>query len=91
MPPGSAPRLTEARRAEVTALIEAGPLAAGYQSGVRTGPMIGDLSEQRVVVQCHRIWPCRGAVWRSAACAPDCSPRPGMALLFGIRLATIAE
>ena len=41
------------QRAELTALVEAGPLAAGYQSGVWTGPMIGDLIEQRFVVRYH--------------------------------------
>jgi transposase len=46
-------RLTEVQRAELTALVEAGPLAAGYQSGVWTGPMIGDLIEQRFVVRYH--------------------------------------
>lgn len=53
VPPGAAPRLTEVQRAELTALVEAGPLAAGYQSGVWTGPMIGDLIEQRFVVRYH--------------------------------------
>lgn len=51
--PGAAPRLTDAQRAELTATIEAGPLAAGYQSGVWTGPMIGDLIEQRFTVRYH--------------------------------------
>jgi transposase len=53
VPPGAAPRLTEMQRAELTALVEAAPLAAGYQSGVWTGPMIGDLIEQRFVVRYH--------------------------------------
>jgi transposase len=51
--PGAAPRLTDGQRAELTATIEAGPLAAGYQSGVWTGPMIGDLIEQRFAVRYH--------------------------------------
>jgi len=52
--PGPAPRLTETQRAELTDLVEAGPLAAGYPSGVWTGPMIGDLIEQRFGVHYHR-------------------------------------
>jgi len=46
-PPGPAPRLSEAQRTELTALIEQGPVAAGDTSGVWTGPMIGDLIAQR--------------------------------------------
>ena len=52
-PPGAAARLTEAQRTELTTVVEAGPLAAGYQSGVWTGPMIGDLIEQRFGVRYH--------------------------------------
>jgi hypothetical protein len=48
VPRCAAPRLTESQRTELTVVVEAGPLAAGYQSGVWTGPMIGDLIEQRV-------------------------------------------
>src|SRR6202050_417589 len=51
--PGAAPRLSENQRAELSALVEKGPLAAGYQSGVWTGPMIGDLIEQRFGVRYH--------------------------------------
>jgi hypothetical protein len=39
-PPGATPRLSEAQREELVKLVEDGPLAAGYQSGVWTGPMI---------------------------------------------------
>ena len=53
IPPGAEPRLTETQRAELTTVVEAGPLAAGYQSGVWTGPMIGDLIEQRFGVRYH--------------------------------------
>lgn len=53
VPPGPAPRLTDAQRAEVVELVEAGPLAAGYQSGVWTGPMIGDVIESRFGVRYH--------------------------------------
>jgi transposase len=51
--PGAAPRLSEKQRAQLTSLVEGGPLAAGYQSGVWTGPMIGDLIEQRFGVRYH--------------------------------------
>ena len=51
--PGAAPRLSEQQRAGLSALVEKGPLAAGYQSGVWTGPMIGDLIEQRFGVRYH--------------------------------------
>lgn len=54
MPPGPSPKLTEQQRAEVVALVESGPLTAGYQSGVWTGPMIGDLIEQRFGVRYHK-------------------------------------
>jgi len=51
--PGAAPRLTDEQRAELTTFVEAGPQASGYQSGVWTGPMIGDLIEQRYGVRYH--------------------------------------
>jgi transposase len=51
--PGPAPKLSEAERASLTAIVEAGPQAAGYQSGVWTGPMIGDVIEQRFGVRYH--------------------------------------
>jgi len=50
---GPAPKLTELQRATLTVLIERGPIAAGYQSGVWTGPMIGDLIEERFGVRYH--------------------------------------
>jgi transposase len=53
-PPGPSPKLNEAQRAELTALVEAGPIAAGYESGVWTGPMVGDLIEQRFGVRYHK-------------------------------------
>jgi transposase len=52
-PPGPAPRLTAAQRETLTTLIEAGPAAAGYTSGIWTGPMIGDLIAQRFGVRYH--------------------------------------
>ena len=53
-PPGPAPKLTDEQREELVALVEAGPLAAGYPSGVWTGPMIGDLIERRFGVRYHK-------------------------------------
>jgi transposase len=53
-PPGAAPKLTDEQRQELVAVVEAGPLAAGYQSGVWTGPMIGDLIERRFGVRYHK-------------------------------------
>jgi transposase len=52
-PPGPAPKLREAQRAELARLIDEGPRVAGYSSGVWTGPMIGDLIAQRFAVQYH--------------------------------------
>jgi len=52
--PGAAPKLGEAQRRALTALVEAGPLAAGYPSGVWTGPMIGDLIERSFGVRDHQ-------------------------------------
>jgi transposase len=52
-PPGPPSRLSDAQREELAELIEAGPQAAGYVSGVWTGPMIGDLIEQRFQVRYH--------------------------------------
>lgn len=51
--PGPAPRLSEDQRAGLVALVEEGPTAAGYTSGVWTGPMIADLIEQRFGVRYH--------------------------------------
>lgn len=51
--PGPAPKLSDNQRVKLTAIVEAGPLAAGYQSGVWTGPMIGDVIEQRFGVRYH--------------------------------------
>ncbi len=52
-PPGPAPKLCSAQQDELAALIYAGPQAAGYQCGVWTGPMVGDLIEQRFGVRYH--------------------------------------
>lgn len=50
---GPAPKLTEEQREALTIIIELGPMQAGYQSGVWTGPMIGDLIEERFGVRYH--------------------------------------
>ena len=52
--PGPTPKLTDEQREELASLIEAGPLPAGYQSGVWTGPMIGELIKQRFGVRYHK-------------------------------------
>lgn len=51
--PGAPARLSEEQQAELAATIEAGPQAAGYQSGVWTGPMIGDWILGRFGVKYH--------------------------------------
>jgi transposase len=54
VPPGPSHKLTEEQRSELAAIVEAGPLAAGFHSGVWTGPMIGDLIERRFGVRYHK-------------------------------------
>ena len=51
--PGAAPKLTQEQMAELATLIEAGPQAAGYTSGVWTGPMVGDLIHKVYGVRYH--------------------------------------
>ncbi len=51
--PGNAPKVSEAQRAELALLIDAGPQAAGFTSGMWTGPMIGDLVRKRFGVTLH--------------------------------------
>jgi len=52
-PPGAEPRLSEEQQVELAATIEGGPVAAGYNTGVWTGPMIGDLIRKRFGVGYH--------------------------------------
>jgi transposase len=52
-PPGATPRLSDTQRTELVRLVEDGSVAAGYQSGVWTGPMIADLIEDRYGVRYH--------------------------------------
>lgn len=51
--PGAASRLSAADVSDLIETIKAGPLSAGYKSGVWTGPMIGALIEQRYGVKYH--------------------------------------
>lgn len=51
--PGPPSKLTDGQRAVLAYMIEMGPQAVGYTSGVWTGPMIGDLIEQRFAVRYH--------------------------------------
>lgn len=52
-PPGSATRLSPKQEAELTDIIDAGPVAAGYNTGVWTGPMVGNLIQKRFGVRYH--------------------------------------
>ena len=52
-PPGGAPRLKPEQLDELAKLIEAGPIEAGFTSGVWTGPMIGRLILDRYGVRYH--------------------------------------
>ena len=51
--PGGIPRLTQAQRDALGSMIDAGPQASGFTSGMWTGPMIGDLIRQRFGVRYH--------------------------------------
>ncbi|MEK7753013.1 MAG: IS630 family transposase [Acidobacteriota bacterium] len=51
--PGAPKKLSAEMRASLTALIELGPIAAGYESGVWSGPMIGDLIYKRFCIRLH--------------------------------------
>ncbi len=51
--PGAAPRLSVEQREELSRTIEGGPLAAGFTTGVWTGPMIGQLIFERYRVRYH--------------------------------------
>ena len=52
--PGPAPKLDESQRRKLAGMIEAGPLVAGYDTGVWTGPMIGDLIAEKFGVRYHK-------------------------------------
>ena len=51
--PGAPPRMSEEQHAELVTIIEAGPQAAGFFTGIWTGPMIGDLIRRRFGVSYH--------------------------------------
>jgi transposase len=52
-PTGAPPRLTPEQRTQLTTTIEAGPQAAGFTSGVWTGPMLREYIEQQFGVGYH--------------------------------------
>jgi transposase len=51
--PGAPCRLSAEELSDLTAVVEGGPQAVGYSTGVWTGPMIGDLIHQRYGVKYH--------------------------------------
>lgn len=51
--PGGEARLTTEQYQELVTIIEAGPMAAGFQTGLWTGPMIGDVIRRRFGVSYH--------------------------------------
>jgi len=51
--PGLPPKLSPEQFKELGDLIDAGPMASGYGSGVWTGPMIADLIEARFGYRYH--------------------------------------
>lgn len=51
--PGRPPRLTPEQRLELVKLIEAGPLASGFDTGIWTGPMVGELIRRQYGVAYH--------------------------------------
>ena len=51
--PGRPSRLTEAQLAELVTLIEAGPFECGFDAGIWTGPMIGELIRRSYSVKYH--------------------------------------
>jgi transposase len=57
-PSGRPPRLTKTQRKELKGLIEAGPEAAGYESGCWTALMIQDLILRRYGVEYHPHYVC---------------------------------
>jgi transposase len=50
---GAVPKLTSEQCKELENIIEAGPQAAGYSTGIWTGPMIADLIDIRYGVRYH--------------------------------------
>lgn len=52
-PPGAPRKLTDGQRAEIASIVEGGPQAAGFTSGMWTGRMVGALIEERYGVRYH--------------------------------------
>lgn len=51
--PGAPPRLSDAQKEELAAIIETGPQSIGLTSGLWTGPMVGDVILDRYGVRYH--------------------------------------
>jgi transposase len=52
-PPGGSPLLTDEQYERLISLIEGGPVAAGFSTGLWTGPMIGEMIRLRFGVKYH--------------------------------------
>jgi len=52
-PPGRPARLSAAQKNRLAVIVEAGPQSSGFDGGVWTGPMIGDVIRERFGVQYH--------------------------------------
>jgi transposase len=52
--PGAAPRLSPEQRQELGAILDAGPQAAGFDTGLWTGPMIGQVIKEHWNVEYHQ-------------------------------------
>ena len=51
--PGAPPKLSPEQMEELGHLVDEGPIAAGFSSGMWTGPMVGELIQQRFGVTYH--------------------------------------
>jgi len=52
-PNGAKPKLSVTQKAELVRIVEAGPQASGFESGVWTGPMVGQVIRDRFGVSYH--------------------------------------
>ncbi|MEM6531677.1 MAG: IS630 family transposase [Myxococcota bacterium] len=52
-PPGAAPRLSSAQKRKLTRMVEDGPEAHRFNTGIWTGPMIGELIRREFDVSYH--------------------------------------
>ncbi len=52
-PPGAKPKLDAAQQRRLTRLLDKGPLAAGFESQLWTGPRVGELIEREFGVTYH--------------------------------------